>query len=132
MSQSVKAMIVVAALVVVGVAANQFSHAQARAVGSTCRYGSSDRQRICYSQLLSDHLTRHGVADAVATLDAIAAADPDVAEHAHEYAHGLGIEAYSTSPDIAATFSACGDGFSSGCRHGVIQAYFESRARDAA
>jgi len=127
MSQSVKAMIVVAALVVVGVAANQFSRAQARAVGSTCRYGSSDRQRICYSQLLSDHLTRHGVADAVATLDAIAAADPDVAEHAHEYAHGLGIEAYSTSPDIAATFSACGDGFSSGCRHGVIQAYFESR-----
>jgi len=127
MSQSVKAMIVVAALVVVGLAANQFSRAQARAVGSTCRYGSSDRQRICYSQLLSDHLTRHGVADAVATLDAIAAADPDVAEHAHEYAHGLGIEAYSTSPDIAATFSACGDGFSSGCRHGVIQAYFESR-----
>jgi len=127
MSQSVKAMIVVAALVVVGVAANQFSRAQARAVGSTCRYGSSDRQRICYSQLLSDHLTRHGVADAVATLDAVAAADPDVAEHAHEYAHGLGIEAYSTSPDIAATFSACGDGFSSGCRHGVIQAYFESR-----
>jgi len=127
MSQSVKAMIVVAALVVVGVAANQFSRARARAVGSTCRYGSSDRQRICYSQLLSDHLTRHGVADAVATLDAIAAADPDVAEHAHEYAHGLGIEAYSTSPDIAATFSACGDGFSSGCRHGVIQAYFESR-----
>ena len=127
MSQSVKAMIVVAALVVVGVAANQFSRAQARAVGSTCRYGSSDRQRICYSQLLSDHLTHQGVADAVATLDAIAAADPDVAERAHEYAHGLGIEAYSTSPDIAATFSACGDGFSSGCRHGVIQAYFESR-----
>ena len=127
MSQSVKAMIVVAALVVVGVAANQFSRAQARAVGSACRYGSNDRQRICYSQLLSDHLTHHGVADAVATLDAIAAADPDVAERAHEYAHGLGIEAYSTSPDIAATFSACGDGFSSGCRHGVIQAYFESR-----
>ena len=127
MSQSVKAMIVVAALVVVGVAANQFSRAQARAVGSACRYGSNDRQRICYSQLLSDHLTHQGVADAVATLDAIAAADPDVAERAHEYAHGLGIEAYSTSPDIAATFSACGDGFSSGCRHGVIQAYFESR-----
>src|SRR2546422_5588776 len=30
-----------------------------------------------------------GVADAVATLDAIAAADPDAAEHAHEYAHGV-------------------------------------------
>ena len=127
MSQSLKAMIVVAALVVIGVAANQFSRSQARTVGSSCRYGSSDRRRLCYSQLLSDHLTQHGVADAVATLDAIAAADPDVAEHAHEYSHGLGIEAYSKSPDIVSTFEACGDGFSSGCRHGVIQAYFESR-----
>ncbi len=129
MSQSVKALIVVAALLVVGVAANQFSRSRARAVGSDCRYGSAERRRSCYSQLLSDHLTRHGVADAVATLDAIAAADPDVAEHAHEYAHGLGIEAYSKSPDIVSTFEACGDGFSSGCRHGVIQAYFESRER---
>jgi len=127
MSQSLKAMIVVAALVVIGVAANQFSRSQARAVGSSCRYGSSDRRRLCYSQLLSDHLTQHGVADAVATLDALAAADPDVAEHAHEYSHGLGIEAYSKSSDIVSTFEACGDGFSSGCRHGVIQAYFESR-----
>ena len=56
MSQSLKAMIVVAALVVIGVAANQFSRSQARAVGSSCRYGSSDRRRLCYSQLLSDHL----------------------------------------------------------------------------
>jgi hypothetical protein len=127
MSQSVKALIVVAALLVVGVAANQFSRLQARAVGSSCRYVWGDQRRTCYSKLLSDHLTRHGVADAVATLDAIAAADSDVAEHAHEYAHGVGIEAYGTSPDLAATFAACGDGFSSGCRHGVIQAYFESR-----
>ena len=71
MSQSLKAMIVVAALVVIGVAANQFSRSQARAVGSSCRYGSADRRRLCYSQLLSDHLTQHGVADAVATLDAL-------------------------------------------------------------
>jgi len=63
----------------------------------------------------------------VATLDAITRADVDAAEHAHEYAHGIGIEAYGLSPDIQATFAACGDGYSSGCRHGVIQAYFESR-----
>src|SRR5256886_14371467 len=63
----------------------------------------------------------------MATLDAIAAADPDATEHAHEFAHGIGIEAFSVSQNIPATFTACGDGFSSGCRHGVIQAYFESR-----
>ena len=95
-------------------------------LGSDCRHVSGDRA-ACYSKLLSDRLVSHGVAGAVALLEALATADPDVAEHAHEYAHGIGIEAYGRSTDIAATFAACGDGYSSGCRHGVIQAYFESR-----
>src|SRR5574342_98640 len=92
-----------------------------------CRTASGDARTACYTKLLSDRLAAHGVADAVALLDALAAADPDVAEHAHEYSHGIGIEAFGRSTDIPATFAACGDGFSSGCRHGVIQAYFESR-----
>jgi len=95
--------------------------------GADCRELSGDTRRSCYSQLLTDRLEKHGVADAVATLDALTAADPEIAERAHEYAHGLGIEAFSLSSDIVGTFSACGDGYSSGCRHGVIQAYFESR-----
>jgi len=98
----------------------------ARGVGE-CSASSGDARRTCYSALLSERLNKRGVADAVATLDALTAADADVAEHAHEYAHGIGIEAYGKSPDIIGTFAACGDGYSSGCRHGVIQAYFESR-----
>jgi len=98
-----------------------------RGSGGDCRAVSGDARRTCYAQLLADRLTKHGLADAVATLDAITRADVDAAEHAHEYAHGIGIEAYGLSPDIQATFAACGDGYSSGCRHGVIQAYFESR-----
>jgi hypothetical protein len=92
-----------------------------------CRVSTGDARRACYTKLLSERLTKRGVADAVATLEAMAAADPEVATQAHEYAHGLGIEAYGKSTDIVATFAACGDGFASGCRHGVIQAYFESR-----
>jgi len=126
MSQSLKAMIVVAALVVLGVAANQFSRSRASGVGSSCRSGLGDR-RVCYTQLLSDHLTRYGVADAVATLDALASTDPDAAEHAHEYAHGIGIEAYSKYPEIVSTFVGCGDGSASGCRHGFMQAFLEGR-----
>src|SRR5206468_9435127 len=100
------------------------------------RHTRSDRDwssDVCssdlYSQLLSERLRQHGVADAVATLDKLAATDADVAEHAHEFAHGLGIEAYGRSTDIVATFAACGDGFSSGCRHGVIQAYRSEERR---
>lgn len=123
-----------AALVVVIAAAAGFGVSKmlvgpSTGAGAECRSMSEQARMTCYSTLLSTHLAEHGVADAVAMLDALAAADPDVAEHAHEYSHGIGIEAYGRSPDIAGTFSACGDGFSSGCRHGVIQAYFESRAQ---
>ena len=123
---------IVAAVAVVAVAAAGFGVTKMLArpsagAGSDCRKVGGDARTACYSKVLSNRLVAHGVADAVALLDALAAADPDVAEHAHEYAHGIGIEAYGGSTDIAGTFAACGDGYSSGCRHGVIQAYFESR-----
>jgi hypothetical protein len=127
MRSRLKIAIAVVVVAAGGLAATQFVRPLRGGVGGACRIGTSDQRRSCYTQLFSDHLTKRGVADAVATLDAAAAADPDVAEHAHEYAHGIGIEAYAKSTDIVNTFTACGDGFSSGCRHGVIQAYFESR-----
>jgi hypothetical protein len=122
-------LIVLAVLAVAGVAAMRFvfPSASARGGGAACRSLSGDERRACYAQLLSGRLKSGGVADAAATLDALAAANQDVAEHAHEYAHGIGIEAYGRSSDIVATFAECGDNFSSGCRHGVIQAYFEAR-----
>lgn len=92
-----------------------------------CRGLSGTERTICYRRYLSARLAQAGVAAAAAALDSLAAADRDVAHHAHEYAHGIGIEAFGLSQDIAAIFAACGDGYSSGCRHGVIQAYFESR-----
>jgi hypothetical protein len=95
--------------------------------GQDCRALSGDARTNCYSHLLSARLQSDGVAGAVTLLDQLATTDRDIAEHAHEYAHGIGIEAYGRSTDIPATFAACGDGYSSGCRHGVIQAYFESR-----
>jgi hypothetical protein len=101
--------------------------ARPSAAAGECNDRSGDDRQACYSQLLSERLAKRGLADAVATLDRLANADPDVAEHAHEYAHGIGIAAYGKSADIVGTFAECGDGYSSGCRHGVIQAYFESR-----
>jgi len=127
---SLKTVLIAAgALAVAGFVVSQFARParSASGAGAACRRLADEERRVCYSRLLSERLVAHGVADAVATLDALAAADPDVAEHAHEYAHGIGIEAYGRSPDITGTFAACGDGYSSGCRHGVIQAYFEAR-----
>jgi hypothetical protein len=119
--------LVVVVLAAAGFAVTKLVVRPASGAGGACRGLGETKRTACYSRLLSERLVADGVADAVATLNAFAAADPDVAEHAHEYAHGIGIEAYGRSPEIPATFAACGDGFSSGCRHGVIQAYFEAR-----
>ena len=122
------ALIVVGALGLGGFAAARLAHpGSTSVVGAECRRISGDR-RACYTRLLTDRLASKGVADAMATLDALAHVDAEVAEHAHEYSHGVGIAAYGRTPtDIAGMFTACGDSYSSGCRHGVIQAYFESR-----
>jgi hypothetical protein len=118
--------VAVVALVAVGFAVSRMVARPGSGVGE-CSNAVGDARRACYTQLLSQRLNKRGLPDAVATLDALAAADREVADRAHEYAHGIGIEAYGKSPDIIATFAACGDAYSSGCRHGVIQAYFESR-----
>jgi hypothetical protein len=129
MTQTQKLLLAIGVVAVAGIAANRFTPAAMGGGGpaAACRRFAGEQRSSCYSQVLSERLNQHGVADAVATLDAITASDAEAAEHAHEYSHGIGIEAFSLSTDIPATFTACGDGFSSGCRHGVIQAYFESR-----
>jgi hypothetical protein len=96
-------------------------------VGAVCRRRSGDERRDCYLKVLAGYLNTYGVARAVATLDSLAAADPEVAQRAHEYAHAIGMLAYERSPDIVSTFVSCGDGSASGCRHGFMQAYFQHR-----
>lgn len=118
-------LILTAGLAAAGFGAAQF--AARRAGGGECREAEDAARSACYHRLFTARLDAGGLAAAVAALDSLAAAHGDVAVHAHEYAHGIGIEAYARSPDIAAAFATCGDGYSSGCRHGVIQAYFEAR-----
>src|SRR5437773_6627840 len=86
MTQTQKLLIALGILAVTGIAADRFAPAGPAGTGDACRRFVADARRTCYSQLLSERLTRYGVADAVATLDALAAADRDVAEHAHEFA----------------------------------------------
>ena len=127
-------LIVLGAVAVVGLAVLRLARPAApdRVVGAVCRRRAGDERRACYIRVLVGYLNKYGVAQAVATLDSLAAADPEVAQHAHEYAHGIGIMAYSRWPDIASTFVSCGDGSASGCRHGFMQAYLQQREHVAA
>ncbi len=122
-------LIALGAVAVVGLAGLRLARPapSERVVGAVCRRRSGEERRTCYIHLLVGYLNTYGVARAVETLDSLAAADSDVAQHAHEYAHGIGMLAYDRSPDIVTTFVGCGDGSASGCRHGFMQAYFQHR-----
>lgn len=124
--------IAIGALTALAIVGFRYSATGAEGVSANCRYLVADGQTACYRQLLGDLLAARGLASAVAALDALVATDPEVFRRAHEFAHGLGIEAYSRHPDIVSSFAACGDGSSSGCRHGFMQAYFESLDRVSA
>ncbi len=79
----------------------------------------------CYQEALSRRLRADGVAAAMEMLEELYPRDDDVERDAHVYAHHIGIEAYALSASVAETFAGCSDMYSSGCYHGVIQAYFE-------
>jgi hypothetical protein len=78
----------------------------------------------CIERALVGLLEPAGVGLAMAVLDSLAAADPEVRPNAHPLAHGLGISAYRSPETLAVTFAACPTSQMSGCQHGVIQGYF--------
>src|SRR5512145_1718975 len=124
MVHSKKIVIGAACLVVAGVAGFGVTAWAAGGLASECRFRLRSTARVdCYERFFNARLATYGVANAVATLDTLARRDRDVSLRVHEYAHGIGIVAYTRYPDIVSTFTACGDAASSGCRHGFIQGY---------
>lgn len=96
-----------------------------RAALEECGAKSDREKQGCYQAILSRRLRADGVAAAMAMLEGLYARDGDVERDAHVYAHHIGIEAYEIAGSVAETFAGCTDMYSSGCYHGVIQAYFE-------
>lgn len=92
-----------------------------------CASRSAQAKSDCYQVALSQRLRAAGIAAAMATLQGLYALDPDVERDAHVHAHYIGIEGYQLNPSVEETFAECSDIYSSGCYHGVIQAYFEDR-----
>ncbi len=99
----------------------------ARALVDLCGERRGQARTECYEEGLTSELERAGVRPTMITLEYLVRLDAEVARDAHVYAHHVGIQAYQRSPDVSATFSGCTESFSSGCYHGVIQAYFEER-----
>lgn len=82
----------------------------------------------CYRTALTEQVRREGVAAAMASFKALTLVDPKADREGHVFAHGIGIEGYLSTKNVAATFEACPVEFSNGCPHGVLQAYLESQS----
>ncbi len=103
------------------------SAGEARTMVADCGDLGVQQKTDCYRAQLSHRLAEAGVRPAMNTLDYLVLLDTDVSRDAHTYAHHIGIEAYRLWPDVSGTFVLCTKSFSSGCYHGVIQAYFQGR-----
>lgn len=97
----------------------------ARALVERCGSLAGQEKTECYQTALSERLEQAGVRPAMHTVEYLVRLDDDVARDAHVYAHHVGIEAFRMTPDVAEVFTGCTESFSSGCYHGVIQAYFQ-------
>jgi hypothetical protein len=96
-------------------------------MSANCATKPTQPKMTCYRDFLDKQIASGGVATALASLRSLTRSDPDVDRDAHMYAHGIGIDAFHRHPDIDATFTHCTAEFSSGCYHGVLQAYFDMR-----
>lgn len=86
-------------------------------------------RRCSPEDLLLDRLAHAGLPAAIEALDSIASVNSEVRRLGHNYAHALGLAAYTTPEEVGEVFSQCTPIFQSGCYHGVIQSYFEEHAR---
>jgi hypothetical protein len=75
---------------------------------------------------LLEVLQGDGVPAAMAALDSIAARRPEVRRDGHEYAHAIGLAAYTGVEPVGEVFASCTPDYQSGCYHGVVQSYFRS------
>jgi hypothetical protein len=78
--------------------------------------------------ILGATLKRDGLAAALDSLEAAAARDSAVLRDAHQHAHQLGRLALAARGDPG-VLAQCRPAFSSGCYHGVVESYVQSRGR---
>jgi len=94
---------------------------------SPCAKEKKQARQACYRKELRERLTLGGVAGAMDRLRALATTDKSVYRDGHVYAHGIGIDGYLISRNVPWAFDQCSTDFSSGCAHGVIQAFLETQ-----
>lgn len=97
------------------------------ALVDACRHHTAYYKKArCYQKKLEAIMQTQGTEQALVALKFLAAEDPEILQRANQYAHFLGWRSFAHYKDVSVAFSHCRDTFSSGCYHGVLQAYLGS------
>ena len=76
---------------------------------------------------LIDIVRTDGTEAALARLEELAAVDPGIRSEAHDLTHAIGIYSFTHYRGAQQAFSHCRETFQSGCYHGVLEAYLQSK-----
>lgn len=82
----------------------------------------------CLSGGISALAAAGNIALAMGTLDAVINSDAALIPNGHPFAHSLGFAIRSTPQTVSALLSQCDERYQSGCYHGILQRYFDTRA----
>jgi hypothetical protein len=77
----------------------------------------------CYQKRLQEIVKSDGTEQALNVLEQLAAEDEDVLREGHPLAHEIGRFSYQHYKDAPTAFAHCRELFTSGCFHGVLEAF---------
>jgi hypothetical protein len=88
---------------------------------------SIDAYSTCIGDGIASLSSAGNIALAMGTLDYVIHSDPSLILLGHPLAHALGYAVRSTPATATRLLSQCDDRYQSGCYHGILQRYFDSR-----
>lgn len=89
---------------------------------------SIDAYSTCIGDGIAALSSRGNIALAMGTLDVVVHRDPSLVLLGHPLAHALGYAVRSTPATATKLLEQCDDRYQSGCYHGILQRYFDTRA----
>ena len=91
-----------------------------------CRFQAFAAKNSCYQAELEKVLFAEGTEKAITVLEQVTRNDVEALGEAHSLVHHVGQRSFSHYGTAPVALSHCTDVFSSGCYHGVLQAYLSS------
>lgn len=97
-----------------------------------CRLVPTRTRQPCYEEILLATVEKGHVRLAMDALSVLARLDGSTVRRGHDYAHVVGINAWTPEQEVGRVYDTCTGLYQSGCYHGVVQAFLDVNGTDSA